>query len=72
MVLATSRKWAVPATSFAAHCHQVDWQEKKSQKLYDIQHPAIRGLSEEDDSFFFKNHLTNGYRNLSSGITRIL
>jgi uncharacterized cupin superfamily protein len=26
----------------------------------------------EGDSFFFKNHLTNGYRNLSSGITRIL
>ena len=29
-----------------AHCHPVDWQEKKLQKLYDIQHPAIRGLSE--------------------------
>jgi transcriptional regulator with XRE-family HTH domain len=26
----------------------------------------------EGDSFFFKNHLTNGYRNLSSGIARIL
>ena len=26
----------------------------------------------EGDSFFFKNHLTNTYRNLSSGITRIL
>jgi quercetin dioxygenase-like cupin family protein len=24
----------------------------------------------EGDSFFFKNHLTNGYRNLSSRITR--